>query len=174
MEIILTIFTFAFSYVLKGGQFDDSLKKINSPFRLIDGKFLAGLVVFLFCAGMSGDWIHGLIFCMAWLLAVSPSMGEEAGAIGRVGHWWGKYRERGFDRMYGVLKGVQRGAWMGAVFTVAGATTLSIPIMALGFVAAHFIFQEIYYRIHKQDSWAYAEPVVGALIGLCYTLSRGL
>jgi len=73
--------------------------------------------------------------------------------------------------MYGVLKGVQRGAWMGAVFTVAGATTLSIPIMALGFVAAHFIGQEIYYRLHGRDSWAYAELMVGALLGLCYAFS---
>ena len=60
---------------------------------------------------------------------------------------------------------------MGAVFTVAGATTLSIPIMALGFPLAHFIGQEIYWRINKRDSWAYSEILVGSLLGLCYYLS---
>jgi hypothetical protein len=74
--------------------------------------------------------------------------------------------------MYGVLKGVQRGAWMGAVFTVAGATTLSIPIMAIGFPLAHFIGQEIHWRIFKKDDWKYSEAIVGALLGVCYIFNE--
>lgn len=207
---MLSIPVFAIAYMLKGGWlgkiqgWDDSVKELGLAGKLLSGKLLAGLVVFLFCAAVSGDWIHGVIMTAAWVLAVPPSMGEEAGAIGRLGHWWGDYkdavysatfpahRKAGmpvFDRSYGVIKGVQRGAWIGAVFTVAGATYLSlvkgidvmpielvfsIPIMTVGFVAAHFIGQEIYYRVHKQDSWAYAEPIVGVLIGLCYALSRGI
>lgn len=192
---MLSIPVFAIAYMLKGGWlgkiqgWDDRVKELGFAGKLLGGKLLSGLLVFLFCAIDSGDWLLALMLTVAWFLAVSPSMGEEAGAIGRCRHWWGDYRDAVylatfpahkkagmpvFDRSYGVLKGVQRGAWMGAVFTVAGATTLSIPIMALGFVAAHFIWQEIYYRIHKQDSWAYAEPMIGALIGLCYALSRGI
>ena len=174
---MLSIPVFAIAYMLKGGWlgkiqgWDDRVKELGFAGKLLGGKLLSGFLVFLFCAVDSGDWLLASMLTVAWFLAVSPSMGEEAGAIGRWGHWWGKYRERGFDRMYGVLKGVQRGAWMGAVFTVAGATTLSIPIMALGFVAAHFIGQEIYYRLHGRDSWAYAELMVGALLGLCYAFS---
>ena len=165
----LSVLIFAISYLLKGGQFDSYLKMIPN---FLGGKFIATLIIFIFCSAVTSDWVHGLIFCAAWILAVSPSMGEEAGAIGRWGFWSGKYKERGFDRMYGVLKGVQRGAWMGAVFTVAGATTLSIPIMAIGFPLAHFIGQELYFRIHKTDDWAYAEILVGIFIGCCYSLSE--
>ena len=174
---MLSIPVFAIAYMLKGGWlgkiqgWDDRVKELGFAGKLLGGKLLSGFLVFLFCAAASGDWLLASMLTVAWFLAVSPSMGEEAGAIGRWGHWWGKYRERGFDRMYGVLKGVQRGAWMGAVFTVAGATTLSIPIMALGFVAAHFIGQEIFYRLNKSDSWAYSEPIVGGLLGLCYAIS---
>lgn len=175
---------FSIAYLLKGGQFNKYLDGLP-PF--IGGKFFAALIIFIFCSAVTSDWVHGLIFCAAWLLAVSPSMGEEAGAIGRWGHWWGRYKDAGFTRSYGILKGVQRGAWMGAVFTVAGATTsyiageiitistvFPIPIMALGFPLAHFIGQEIYFRIHKNDNWKYAEIIVGALLGLCYCLSQGV
>lgn len=209
------IIVFSFCYLLKGGQFNKYIEKLPS---LIGGKFLSALTIFIFCAAVSSDWVHGLIFCAAWALAVAPSMGEEAGAIGRWGHAWGRYidwmpslktyevpkifannvaeypdgHERYFfsyrsGRSYGILKGVQRGAWMGAVFTVAGATSqfimgqpidistvLPIPIMALGFPLAHFIGQEIYYRINKTDDWKYSEAIVGALLGLCYALARGV
>ena len=114
------------------------------------------------------DISQALILSIAWLLAVAPSMGEEAGAIGRVGKWWGDYKDAVYPEGHykqgqmvsvaatGYSKGAAR-AWMGAMFCCAGATTLSIPIMGLGFVAAHFIGQEIYFRIHKQgQSWAYA------------------
>lgn len=182
---MLSIPVFAIAYMLKGGWlgkiqgWDDLVQKLGFAGKLLGGKFLAGLVVFVFCAITSGDWVYGLTMLIAWVLAIPPSMGEEAGAIGRWGYWWGDYKDavypQGhikagmpvFNRSYGILKGVQRGAWIGAVFTVAGATVLSIPIMAIGFVAAHFIFQEIYFRINKIDSWAFVEPIIGSLLGAC-------
>lgn len=198
MILFLSIMVFAIAYIVKGGQFDKYLDKLP---KLFGGKFFSDLIIFIFCSAITSDWIHGLIFCVAWLLAVPPSMGEEAGAIGRWKFWWGDYKDAVysatfpahkkagmpvFDRRYGILKGVQRGAWMGAVFTVAGATTsyiagetiaisnvFSIPIMALGFPIAHFIGQEIYYRIYKTDNWKYAEVLVGFLLGLSYFLSEG-
>lgn len=178
---MLSIPIFAIAYTLKGGQF---------PVKF--GKALSAGLIFAYALQTPTDFEYGQIAfagCMAaaWLLAVAPSMGEEAGAIGRYGHWWGDYKDAVysstypswtkksgmpvFDRLYGILKGVQRGAWMGAVFTVAGATTLSIPIMAIGFPLAHFIGQEIYYSIHKRDDWKYAEVLVGSLLGLSYFLS---
>lgn len=185
---IVYIITFAIAYMVKGGWLGkikavhDFEQKSWLSGRMVDGKVLSTIIIFVLGL-MSYDITQGFIWSVAWLLAVAPSMGEEAGAIGRTDKWWGDYKDavypeghykQGqmvFDRRYGILKGVQRGAWMGAVFTVAGATTLSIPIMGLGLVAAHFIGQELYFRIHKQgQSWAYAEPLVGALIGLCVAL----
>ncbi len=180
---MITILIFSLAYSIKGGllgrykPFED-WRDANIP--KFGGKFFSAfLMAVLFL--VQGEGIeYALIWLVAWLLAVTPSMGEEAGAIGRWNHWWGDYRfavypfghakagKQVFNRSYGVLKGVQRGAWMGAMFCCAGATTLSIPIMAIGFVAAHFLGQEAYYRIHKSDSWVYVEPVVGALLGLCY------
>lgn len=185
---MIAIITFTIAYMIKGGW----LGKIQAVHnfeqrswlngRIVDGKVLSTIIVFLFGL-FTVDISQALILSIAWLLAVAPSMGEEAGAIGRVGKWWGDYKDavypeghykQGqmvFGRRYGILKGVQRGAWMGAMFCCAGATTLSIPIMGLGFVAAHFIGQEIYFRIHKQgQSWAYAEPIIGSLLGVCYIL----
>ena len=156
-----TSLIFALCYMLKGGQF---------PW--FHGKLLAAIIVASYVAYDMQDVLYTVLITLAWLLAVSPSMGEEAGAIGRVGYWWGKYKERGFTRSFGVLKGVQRGAWIGAMFSIAtGFPALFVPVMAFGFVAAHFIGQEIYYRIHGVDNWKYAEPMVGALIGLCYEVA---
>jgi hypothetical protein len=164
---LLSIPVFATAYLFKGGQFNNYLDKLPNAFG---GKFFAALIIFVFCATLTSDWVHGLIFCVAWLLAVSPSMGEEAGAVGRWGFSWGEYIDKGFGRMYGVQKALQRGAWMGAVFTVAGAATISIPIMAIGFPLAHLIGQEIHWRVHKKDDWKYSEVIVGALLGFCYLL----
>lgn len=176
---MISIPVFAIAYMLKGGWLDkvQHVRQLKESSWMVDkllgGKLLAGLVVFIFALLSSFNPPYAFLILAAWLLAASPSMGEEAGAIGRWGFWWGQYKDAGFDRMYGVLKGVQRGAWMGAMFVFcAGATTLSIPIMGIGFVAAHFIGQEAYWRIHKKDSWAYAEPLIGLLLGLCYILGE--
>jgi len=180
--IYVAVIIFAIAYAIKGGwigkiQGWDEWRD-SQPIaiqKITGGKFISALLVFVFLLLSSFDPVYAVVMLAAWLLAVSPSMGEEAGAIGRWGTWWGDYRvavypntdKFVFNRSYGVLKGVQRGVWMGAVFTVAGATALSIPIMGLGFVAAHFAGQELYYRLHKRDSWAYSEPMIGALIGIC-------
>jgi uncharacterized membrane protein YjdF len=186
---MISLFIFSIAYMVKGGwlgkirSIHDLRDKNKIADRLLDGKLLGVLLVFLFVFFDKADFLDALIYTVAWILAAHPSMGEEAGAIGRTDKWWGDYKDavypaghykqgqNVFDRRYGILKGVQRGAWIGAVFTCAGATTLSIPIMGLGFVAAHFIGQELYFRIHKQgQSWAYAEPIIGSLLGVCYIL----
>lgn len=176
----MAVIIFAIAYALKGGWLGkvtrfDTWRKKQTWFisKGLDGKSLATILVFVFCL-LNAGFLMAVAITAAWLLAVSPSMGEEAGAIGRYGHWWGKYRGIGLSRSYGVKKGLQRGVWIGAMFSVVmGSASLFIPVLGIGFVAAHFIFQEIYYRIHKQDSWAYAEPAIGALIGFCIDRALG-
>jgi len=190
---MITFLIFATAYMVKGGwlgkiqSINDLRTKNKIADRFLDGKLLGVLLVFLFVLFDKNDFLDALVFALAWILAVHPSMGEESGAIGRIGAAWGQYikwmptvkpyRIFGRDlfyytegRWYGLNKALQRGAWIGAVFTVAGATILSIPIMGIGFVAAHFVAQELYWRIHGKDSWAYAEPIIGFLFGLCYIL----
>lgn len=160
---MLSILIFALAYTLKGGQFP-----------LYAGRLLSALLVFAYAINTSLDLSLSLMITTAWLLAIASSMGEEAGAIGRYGHWWGEYREHGFSRSYGVKKGLQRGVWIGAMFSVVmGYASLFIPVLGIGFVAAHFIGQELYYRIHGRDDWKYSEALIGALIGFCYHLALG-
>lgn len=74
---MLSIPVFVIAYMLKGGQF---------PVRF--GKALSAGLVFSFVVNDTDNILTALFMTAAWLLAVAPSMGEEAGAIGRVGHWW--------------------------------------------------------------------------------------
>lgn len=177
---MLTILTFTIAYMIKGGW----LGKIQAVHnfeqkswlngRIVDGKVLSTIIVFLFGL-FTVDFSEGFILSIAWLLAVAPSMGEEAGAIGRINRWWGEYKDKQFTRSYGIKKGLQRGVWAGAMFSIAlGTPALFVPILGLGFIATHFTMQEIYFRIHKRDSWAYAEPAYGALIGLCVAIVLGV
>lgn len=160
MEIII----FSLAYLIKGGQFP-----------VTNGKALSALLVFSYLINSTTDLTLSLLATAAWLLAIAPSMGEEAGAIGRIGHWWGKYKDAGFNRSYGVLKGVQRGAWMGAMFSIVmGSASLFVPVLAIGFVAAHFIGQELYFRLNGRDDWKYSEAILGALIGICIHIARGV
>lgn len=186
MSLFLCIIIFAAAYTIKGGSlgYIPVLKAFqNSGWlqgRIMDGKVLSTILVSSYAAlscpveGMHAFavavWTAGM-----WLLAVSPSMGEEAGAIGRMGHWWGPYKELGFTRSYGVKKGLQRGVWTGAVFAmVFGHAYIFIPILGIGFVAAHFIGQDLCWRITKTEGWAWAEPLYGALIGLSIALATGV
>jgi hypothetical protein len=173
---LAAIITFAIAYSLKGGwifkipQYAAWHEKRSDLFKKIFScKLQAAIVVFLFALFM-GDY-NPFLIVMAWILAVSPPIRDEALSVGRIGHWSGVFKDAGYSRQSSIVKAVQRGAWMGAVFTVIGFPSLSIVIMAFGFPVAYFLAQEAYYRIHKIDSWTYAEPMVGALIGVCYALN---
>lgn len=156
---MLYILAFACMYALKGDQF-----KIRA------GRLLSILLAFAVPFFDTGDWVFATKIAAAWCVGVFPSMGEEAGAIGRWGYWWGKYKERGFSRSYGVKKALQRGCWLGACFTIATGSVLFLPAMSFGFVVLHFVGQDIYYRIWKSDDWKYSEPMIGALLGVCLAL----
>lgn len=108
------------------------------------------------------------VFCaLFWLLAVSPSMGEDVGAVGGYRGGWGPYIDKGFGRMYGVKKCLQRGVFMGFVlglpfwdigFGLAGAL---LPIIA--FIS---ISIEQYRTGIVKASWHLHEPLIGFALGL--------
>lgn len=178
MIYIITILYFGAMYAIKGGWLgmipgvEDLRDKSKILDRLLDGKVISTIGVFAFFAVMLGIYggrgllwdllIAPALFSAAWLIAVAPSMGEEAGACGRIGHAWGDYIEKGFGRSYGIKKALQRGVWIGAPFTVLTGLPHFI-LLGLLFPVIHFAMQEIHYRVHKTDSWKYAEPVVGAV-----------
>ncbi len=165
---MITILIFSLAYTLKGGQFPLHFGKLFSCFWVFD------YLILFTDLGLA----RSIFLTAAWLLAIAPSMGEEAGAIGRFGYWWGKYRDRGFDRSYGVLKGFQRGAFMGAAFTLAlhpdPVAWHFIPTLSFAFVIAHYLGQEIYFREFKKDNWVLSEAMLGSIIGLCVDLSLGV
>ena len=157
MNVVLCVCAFALAYTLKGGQF---------PW--VNGRALALVVVGVVVAYLTRDPYLVPAAMVAWVVGVYPSMGEEAGAVGRWGYWWGKYKDLGFTRSYGVKKALQRGAWMGAAFTLVTGSMVFIPVLTAGFALSHFLGQELYFRIHGKDDWKYSEVAIGALIGLCF------
>lgn len=177
MTSFLIILIFSIAYAVKGGQLNHVKPlKYFADFnfltrRLMDGKILSALMILITCS-LTNNFFHGFLMMIAWLVSVSPSIGEEAGAVGRIGYWWGDYRDKGFTRSYGIKKAIQRGIMMGSVWTVATGYIPFILVMAIGFPLAHFLMQEIYYRIYKKDDWVWAEPVIGSMLGICYSLSQ--
>lgn len=202
MIYLVTILYFGAMYAIKGGWLGmiprvDALRE-SSKFwdRVLDGKVASTIGVYAYFAvvlsvygGMVWYWdllIAPAMCSVAWLISVTPSMGEEAGAVGRIGAWWGDYKDAiygpdhedagkpVFDRMYGIKKSLQRGLWIGAPWTVL--TGLShFLLLGLLFPFIHFAMQEVFYKIHKTDSWKYAEPVVGAIcigVGVAIYLSK--
>lgn len=196
MIYAISILYFGAMYAIKGGWLGmipgvKDLRKRNKFFdRLLDGKVASSIGVFAFMAIALHLQIGKLVpiglpwysiylvtpaaFTAAWLIAVSPSMGEEAGACGRWGYWWGDYKDAiyppghedagkpVFDRMYGWKKALQRGVWLGVPFALV--TDLPIFIfLGLLFPVLHFAGQQIYYWIHGGNSWKYAEPLIGAI-----------
>lgn len=132
--------------------------------RLMDGKVLSTALLCGLCLALFGFEIESLLIPAAWLLSVSPSIGEEHGAVGRIGHTWGEYVDtRIFNREYGIKKALQRGVWMGACMTAA---TGFVPFIftSLLFIPSIFIGQELNYRILKEDGWTLAEPLIGAAV----------
>ncbi len=199
---LLTVFIFALAYALKGGS-GNFLKNWNevrnrNAFlnRIMDGRVIGTILVFVFALVAFGDYqyhdalkglpvysinlISSSLFAAAWLVGVAPSMGEEHGAVGRIGRAWGPYlawmpQIKHFDLMglrlfsytegreYGIKKAVQRGIFIGAAMALA---TGYVPYIcfSLLFVPCVFIGQELSFRILKRDGWVISEPIIGAVV----------
>lgn len=158
---------FGLAYAVKGGwlkklSFWEKWSKRYDILQALDGKAFSVFIVFLWALYAVPDL--ALFLPVAWLIGIAPSMGEEAGGVGRLGRAWGPYIDH-FDRTFAVKEAVIRG-----VFTTAFlAVILGNPFLLLAgasFPAVYWLLQTAYWKIHGKDSWGYAEPVYGALIGL--------
>lgn len=177
---------FSLLYALKGGthakwrnrlkSHDQSIPEATIWF-LTDGKVLSTLGVFFY--GListstlvtlnppvyEGDVLYALSLAFFWLLAVSPSIGEEISAVGGYKGAWGPYLEK-FTRSYGVKKAIQRGVFMGAMLVLA---TGNIWMIALGslmpvcYYAGTSLMQKKTRLVNAP--WNYGEWIFGALIG---------
>jgi hypothetical protein len=165
----LIIVFFSMMYAVKGGSGNifknwDSIRARNEVLdRLLDGKVLSTLLIWSVVTALTANGWEGAKWAAAWLLAVTPSMGEEHGAIGRLKKSWGPYINKGFGRSYGIKKGLQRGVWMGACMAVATGFT---PFLwaSLLFVPTVFIGQEINWHLYQTNGWRAAEPLIGAVV----------
>lgn len=188
MIYLVCFFVFAVLYALKGGSGNvfknwDRVRGRNALlYRVMDGKVISTIGAFIFTlfitaklqshhvglydvSQYSVNFLTALLFAGGWLLSVSPSMGEEHGAVGTMRHGWGEYVEypEAFGRSYGVKKAVQRGVWTGAIMAFVTGFVLYIPFSLL-FVPCVFVGQEIYYRITDRDGWVLSEPIIGGFV----------
>lgn len=125
----------------------------------LDGKILsaAGFGALAYLAGY-GFWAPAA----GWLLGVSPSIGEEIGAVGGIkGNW------RPEGRKWGWKKGLIRGVFLGACLAVAFDNTVIIWACA-PFPLYSFIGVSIQQLRTGQvkASWHWYEPIMGAAIGI--------
>lgn len=157
-------------YAIKGGSGASVFKNWNRTRaknklldRMLDGKVLSALGMFVLAVVLTGELYYALALPAAWLLAVSPSMGEEHGAIGDHKEWWGPYRLKQFGREYGIKKGIQRGVFMGAAFTLVTGFVPFIAFSAL-FVPLVWVGQSLNRIILKEAGWTLAEPLIGAVV----------
>lgn len=172
VDLVYGSLWFAAAYALKGGwlskiPFIERVEKSGwVQGRLLDGLNLSVMLLSAYCVSLGMSVFETLALTITWMATVTMSIGEEVGSVGRFGKWWGEYRDYGFGRSYGMKKALQRGCWNGALFALLTGNLMCIPFMTIGFVVAYFVGQEIYWRIYKKDSWAFAEPVYGFIIGL--------
>lgn len=176
------ILFFSFMVAIKGGLLGFIVKHLGVKNQwekivslpvlnfITEGKFISAIASGIFI-GAHTEWLVGLLFAVAWFTGWAMSIGEEVGAIGRVRLNWGPYVVwLGSDegRKLGWKKGLQRGAFLGACLVLA---TYSIPMNEVIVIACalfpviYFLGNELYYRIHKSDSWFYAELLFGAVLG---------
>lgn len=179
--ILLSIAIFALCMMIKGGQLGRWFG-INKITDVLEGAYVSALILLVF-HGVLVDWQSGLIFALAWVLAVRPSIGEEVGAIGRYGEAWGQYLDwmpetkeltifgRSFayteGQSYGIKKGLQRGVFAGSLLTLATGYTPFI-IAGAAFVPCYWLGATIHHSIYKkpEDAIEGSELLWGAVIGL--------
>lgn len=183
MDWFLFIAFFSFMVALKGGLIGHVFKQFGKEEKwkafkeqnivtnfVLDGSFLSAVASGFFIGAHTG-WLVGLLFAIAWFTGWAMSIGEEVGAIGRLKLNWGPYVKwlgASEAREFGWKKGLHRGTFLGACLSLAMysiAHNEIIILVAALFPATYFLGNEIYYRIHKSDSWFYAEFIFGAIIG---------
>lgn len=184
--IAISMCVFAFAYGIKGGQgekiFSNWSKKVD-----ISHKLASLAIVILFCSfttvflqinlGVGTAWQSIFYICIAWLVAIAPSMGEEYGALmGR--DYPVDENDKGIKKIripvinktlrfrreieYGVKKAIQRGVWMGAIMTLA---TGYIPFIWFSFLFAPVAAICLNYAPKIiLDRWGWSEIFVGGIV----------
>lgn len=160
-------------YAIKGGSLAYFVKGWNKIREeslifdvLLDGKVLSTVGAIILGAVGTGNVTDGVMIGLAWLIAVSPSMGEEHGAIGDYKGALPNYLERDMTvrgRKYDVKKGIQRGVFMGAAFALATGFTGFI-VASLLFIPCVYIGQSLNRLILKVPGWTLAEPLIGGIV----------
>ena len=173
MTTIITIIYFAVLYAIKGGQapkvFTNWGYVRNKSWlfdRLLDGKVLSTILVFLFGFVFIG-WIPAILLSIGWLISIAPSMGEEYGALKNDKN--SPYIARGFGRWYGVKKAIQRGIFSGAIMALFTGN-IDFIIASLAFAPLAYLSLKFGKAIDK-DGWAISEMAIGAV---CYGLPISL
>lgn len=168
----LTVLICAVLYAVKGGSGNvfKNWNKVRDKSlildRLLDGKVLSTLLMGIFCIFATQDGVMTIALMTAWIVAVSPSMGEEHGAIGDYKGALPMYIERALTqrgRSYDIKKGLQRGVFMGASFAVVTGFTGFI-IASLLFVPCVYIGQSLNRILMKVPGWTLAEPLIGGIV----------
>lgn len=160
-------------YAIKGGSlvyFVKGWDKIREESSILNftlsSKVLSTVGAIIIGAIGTGNVTQGVLIGLAWLVAVAPSMGEEHGAIGDYKGALPAYMERSITvrgRKYDVKKGIQRGVWMGAAFTLVTGYTGFI-VASLLFVPCVWVGQSLNRIILKTSGWALAEPLIGVIV----------
>lgn len=156
----------AFLYALKGG---DVAKRL--PYGRITSSILFGVAIAL----VNLDIIEGLLAGVGWGLGVSPSLGEEAGAVGGFKGAWGEYIEKGFGRSYGIKHCLQRGVWTGAMIALglqSGFTGLIVAGAAM--VPLYWIgisIRQLPKNVPINQPWDIGEWLYGAALGVAVGLT---
>lgn len=173
----LAIPLFAAAYAIKGGQWDDN--PISHKLASAGSVFITLCFYTVYTQSNLGvldsTLLSILAITLAWIVAVSPSVGEEYGALlGRTDEKYGKWMPKtktkrifGKDfnwiegHEYGVKKGIQRGVFMGALMTLATGY--------IGFILASFTFVPLawlalnYAPKKYLDPWGWSEVLIGAV-----------
>jgi len=137
----------------------------------LDGSVISLFIVFFFVAASQPSMTVAVLCALSWCLIWS-SMGEEAGAAGDYVGWWGDYKDAGFNRSYGIKKGIQYGAFFGAGMSMA-VGSWCIWIAAASFPLFYFLGNSFQRYVSKGAvrGWQYSEPLYGAIVGLGYALA---
>lgn len=138
----------------------------------LDGSVISLFVVFFYIAGSQPSLEVALLCAAAWCLIWS-SMGEEAGSAGDYTQWWGRYKDAGFKRSYGIKKGIQYGCFFGAGMSMAMGSWC-IWIAAATFPLCYYAGNSVQRYISKGliGGWKYSEPLYGLILGIGYECAK--
>ena len=138
----------------------------------VDGSVISLFLAFLFVAATQPSLTVAVLFAAAWTLLWS-SMGEEAGSAGDYVEWWGKYKDKGFKRDYGIKKGIQYGCFAGAGMALS-VGSWALWIAGALFPLCYYLGNSLYRYRHKgaKRGWAYSEPIWGSVVGLAYAFAK--